>query len=253
MQPSVDTGIARFGPFEVNFERRVLRKHGVRVKLQAQPFQILAALLEKPGTTVTRDELRRRLWPDDTFVDFEHGLNAAVARLRQALGDSLEQPRYIETLAKLGYRFAARVKGESERPDPAAYWKRIGGSALPPRKSTGASPIWPDKFCREQWCLLAPPPGDSAWDAKRNWPRWERHSSQQLRATGSSCALPARLESVKARCLKISRSSSAANAPTVISQSESARSALQEARLTCRCSKLSRTWFAVAATRWRGS
>ena len=85
----------------------------MRVKMQTQPFQILAALLEKPGTTVTRDELRRRLWPDDTFVDFEHGLNAAVARLRQALGDSPEQPRYIETLAKLGYRFAARVEGET--------------------------------------------------------------------------------------------------------------------------------------------
>src|SRR6188768_264810 len=89
----------------------MLRKYGVRVKLQTQPFEILAALLEKPGTTVTRDELRRRLWPEDTFVDFEHGLNSAVARLRQALGDSPEQPRYIETRAKLGYRFAAKVAG----------------------------------------------------------------------------------------------------------------------------------------------
>jgi Tol biopolymer transport system component/DNA-binding winged helix-turn-helix (wHTH) protein len=91
----------------------VLRKHGVKVRLQAQPFQILAALLEKPGTAVTRDELRRRLWPDDTFVDFEHGLNAAVARLRQALGDSAEQPRYIERLAKRGYQFTAKVRQQA--------------------------------------------------------------------------------------------------------------------------------------------
>jgi DNA-binding winged helix-turn-helix (wHTH) protein len=87
-----------------------LRKHGLRVKIQAQPFLVLAALLEKPGSVVTRDELRGRLWPDDTFVDFEHGLNAAVTRLRQALGDSAEQPRYIETLAKRGYRFIANTE-----------------------------------------------------------------------------------------------------------------------------------------------
>ena len=114
MQPFREAGVLRFGPFEFNLERRILRKHGVRVKLQTQPFQILAALLEKPGTTITRDELRRRLWPDNTFVDFEHGLNAAVARLRQALGDSLEQPRYIETVAKFGYRFAGKLEGEPE-------------------------------------------------------------------------------------------------------------------------------------------
>ena len=114
MQPALDVGVTRFGPFEVNFERREVRKHGVRIKLQTQPFQILAALLEKPGITVTRDELRKRLWPEDTFVDFEHGLNATVARLRQALGDSVEKPRYIETLSKVGYRFCAAVKGDSD-------------------------------------------------------------------------------------------------------------------------------------------
>ena len=114
MQPFREARVLRFGPFEFNLERRTLRKHGVRVKLQTQPFQILAALLEKPGTTVTRDELRKRLWPDNTFVDFDHGLNAAVARLRQALGDSVEHPRYIETVAKFGYRFASKLEGESE-------------------------------------------------------------------------------------------------------------------------------------------
>lgn len=112
MQLYSEADVARFGPFEVNCERRVLRKNGVRIKLQAQPFQILAALLETPGRTVTRDELRRRLWRDNTFVDFEHGLNTGVTRLRRALGDSPEQPRYIETHAKLGYRFIARVEGQ---------------------------------------------------------------------------------------------------------------------------------------------
>ena len=111
MQSSRHTrDLLRFGPFEVDLQQGVLRKGGVKVRLQSQPFQVLAALLEEPGAVVTRDDLRQRLWPEDTFVDFEHGLNAAVTRLRQALGDSAEQPRYIERLAKRGYRFAAEVQ-----------------------------------------------------------------------------------------------------------------------------------------------
>lgn len=102
--------LIHFGTFEVDLQERVLRKSGMKIRLQTQPFQILAALLEEPGAVLTRDELRRRLWPDDTFVDFEHGMNAAVARLRQALGDSAEHPRYVETLAKRGYRFVATVQ-----------------------------------------------------------------------------------------------------------------------------------------------
>jgi len=124
--------IVRFGPFEVDFQLNVLRKHGVRIRLQAQPFRVLAALLEKPGTVVTRDELRRRLWPDDTFVDFEHGLNAAVTRLRQALGDSAEQPRYIETLSKHGYRFSAKVEGQAAEVDQ----KAISSPAAVPKRRT---------------------------------------------------------------------------------------------------------------------
>jgi DNA-binding response OmpR family regulator len=80
--------MVRFGTFAVDLAAGVLRKHGTRIKLQTQPFQVLAALLENPGAVVTREELRRRLWANDTFVDFEHGMNAAVARLRLALGDS---------------------------------------------------------------------------------------------------------------------------------------------------------------------
>lgn len=102
--------IIEFGPFVVELDTGVVRKHGVRIRLQQQPFQVLAALLERPGSVVTREELRRRLWPDNTFVDFEHGLNAAVNRLRQALGDSVNPPRYLETLTKRGYRFVGAVK-----------------------------------------------------------------------------------------------------------------------------------------------
>lgn len=105
--------IVRFGPFEADLREHVLRKSGVRIRLQAQPFEVLAALIERPGAVVTREELQHRLWPEDTFVDFEHGLNAAITRLRQALGDSAEHPRYIETLAKRGYRFNGTVEGLS--------------------------------------------------------------------------------------------------------------------------------------------
>jgi len=96
-----------FGSFDVNFRSRELCKHGVHVRLPGQPFDILAILLEHPGDVVTREELRQRLWPADTFVDFEHGMNNAVKKLRVALGDSAEHPLYIETLARVGYRFIA--------------------------------------------------------------------------------------------------------------------------------------------------
>lgn len=99
----------RFGLFEVDLRAGELRRQGTRIKLQEQPFQILARLIETPGEVVTRDELRQRLWPSDTFVDFDHSLNAAVRRLRDALGDSAENPRFIETVARRGYRFLAPV------------------------------------------------------------------------------------------------------------------------------------------------
>jgi DNA-binding winged helix-turn-helix (wHTH) protein len=107
----------RFGPFEVDLSTRELRKAGTRVKLSGQPFQILAALLERPGQLVSREDLRKRIWADDTFVDFGHGLNAAVNKLREALCDSAEDPRYIETLPRRGYRFIAAV--EQVAPTPA--------------------------------------------------------------------------------------------------------------------------------------
>ena len=112
----------RFGVFEVDLRSGELRKQGIRVRLQDQPFQILVLMLDKPGEVVTRDEIRHRLWPDGTFVDFEHSLNAAIKRLRAALGDSAENPRFVETLHRRGYRFIAPVNGivprgiMSERP-----------------------------------------------------------------------------------------------------------------------------------------
>src|ERR1700721_2490388 len=101
---------ARFGPFEVDLHTHELWKFGTRLKLVGQPFEILAVLLSQPGELVTREELRTRLWPADTFVDFNHGLNAAVNKLREALSDSAGAPRYVETLPRRGYRFMATVE-----------------------------------------------------------------------------------------------------------------------------------------------
>jgi TolB-like protein len=100
----------RFGRFEIDSRTRELRKDGVRLRLQEQPFALLALMLEHPGELLTRDELRDRLWPDGTFVDFEHGLNAAIKRLRAVLGDNVDRPRFVETLHRRGYRFIARVE-----------------------------------------------------------------------------------------------------------------------------------------------
>jgi TolB-like protein/DNA-binding winged helix-turn-helix (wHTH) protein len=101
--------VVRFGTFEVDVPTGELRKNGIKLKLQEQPFQVLCILLEHPGEVVTREELRSRLWPADTFVDFDHSLNAAVKRLRDALGESADAPVFIETLARRGYRFIATV------------------------------------------------------------------------------------------------------------------------------------------------
>jgi TolB-like protein/DNA-binding winged helix-turn-helix (wHTH) protein len=102
----------RFGVFEADLEAGELRKHGLRLKLSEQPFQILAMLLARPGEVVSREQLRELLWPKDTFVDFDHGLNNAVMKLREALGDSSEHPRFIETLPRRGYRFIAPVESK---------------------------------------------------------------------------------------------------------------------------------------------
>ena len=105
------SGPLRFGAFEVDLRTGELRKHGIKIKLQEQPLQILQQLLEHPGEVVTREQLQKRIWPADTFVDFDHGLYSAVQRLRDALGDTAETPRYVETLPRRGYRFVGPVSG----------------------------------------------------------------------------------------------------------------------------------------------
>jgi Tol biopolymer transport system component/DNA-binding winged helix-turn-helix (wHTH) protein len=121
--------VARFGLFEVDYASQELRKSGIKIKIQDQPFQILALLLERPGQIVTREEIQKRLWAGDTFVDFDLGLNSAVKKLRQALGDESENPRFVETLYRRGYRFLAPVQ------DDAPTAARI--TANPPQLSGG--------------------------------------------------------------------------------------------------------------------
>jgi cholera toxin transcriptional activator len=104
-----EAGLLRFGVFEVDLTAGELRKNGARIRLQEQPFQVLAALLRNAGQVVTRDELREKIWPADTFVDFDHSLNTAVNKIRESLGDSASSPRFVETLARRGYRFIAPV------------------------------------------------------------------------------------------------------------------------------------------------
>src|SRR5579862_8514423 len=123
-------GPLRFGVFELDLRAGELRKNGLRVRLQQQPFQVLAMLLERPGEVVGREELQKKLWPADTFVDFDHGLNKVINKIREALGDSAESPRFVETVARRGYRFLAEVRvsdaapvrrGElATQPDPAS-------------------------------------------------------------------------------------------------------------------------------------
>src|SRR6202040_1928586 len=101
--------ILRFGVFEVDVRAGEVHKQGVRIKLQEQPFHVLTVLLQRPGEVVTREELRNQNWPADTFVDFDNSLNTAINKLREALGDSADNPRFIETLPRRGYRFIAPV------------------------------------------------------------------------------------------------------------------------------------------------
>src|SRR5262245_59880515 len=123
--PSVSRESIRFGLFEFDPQSGELRKQGIRIRLQGQPVEILSMLLARPGELVTREELQKKLWPADTFVDFDRSLNAAMKRLRSALGDSAETPRFIETLARRGYRFLAPVNGQPVAPVEAPV-------ALPP-------------------------------------------------------------------------------------------------------------------------
>jgi cholera toxin transcriptional activator len=118
---------ARFGLFEVDLVSGELRKDGTRIRLQEQPFRVLALLLKRPGEMVTREEMRTQLWPGDTFVDFDHGLNTAVNKLREALGDVAANPRFVQTVARRGYRFIAPVQQNGVSGQPAGISGAIPG------------------------------------------------------------------------------------------------------------------------------
>src|SRR5437868_2940771 len=134
-QPITGPRIVRFGLFEADLQSGELRKNGVRLRLQEQPFQVLAALLESPGEVVTREQLRQKIWPADTFVDFDHSLNTAINKIREALGDTASNPRFVETLARRGYRFIAPVTHENGASPP-------GVLAEPATAAEGNSPAF---------------------------------------------------------------------------------------------------------------
>jgi len=137
--------VLRFGAFELDLRSGELRKTGLRVNLQEQPFKVLECLIDRPGELVTRDELRQRLWPGDTFVDFEHGVNAAVKRLRETLEDSAETPRFIETLPRRGYRFIAPVEWDQAlvvEADRAATGRGVTDQRLPADEQPAPTKRW---------------------------------------------------------------------------------------------------------------
>src|SRR6059058_4142253 len=125
--------LVRFGAFEADVQTGELRKDGVKLKFGGQPFQVLAILLERPGEVVTREELQKRLWPD-TFVDVERNLNTAVNKIREVLGDSAENPRFVETLPRRGYRFIGELEAPVQLVVPAATVK--------PDRGLQHLPIW---------------------------------------------------------------------------------------------------------------
>jgi cholera toxin transcriptional activator len=133
--------IARFGVFELDLSAGELRKNGAKLRLQEQPFQVLALLLERAGEVVTREDLRLKLWPADTFVDFDHSLNTAVNKLRETLGDSASSPRYIETLARRGYRFIAPVQHSEAKAGAGTADVETAASAVPPGRRPAEPPL----------------------------------------------------------------------------------------------------------------
>jgi len=146
-----------FGPFSVDLRAGELYKGKKKIKVQQLPLQVLGALLENPGQVVQREELKSRLWPADTFVDFEHGLNTAIKKLRQALGDNSEKPRYIETLPKKGYRFTGVLNGEMEKtPLQSVAATAIAGKIFyvcaEPDIACVVAPV--DEKAREEWQRL---------------------------------------------------------------------------------------------------
>src|SRR5215467_423714 len=151
-------GRLRFGVFELDLRAGELRKRGLRVRLQEQPFQVLAMLLEHPGEVVTREELQKKLWSADTFVDFDHGLNKAINKIREALSDSAESPRFVETVARRGYRFLAEVKVSDTAPvrSPELATEPRTSAEAPDRPGTAAELAKPKPLLSSRaWKILA--------------------------------------------------------------------------------------------------
>ena len=178
MPPAANARLYRFGIYEVDVRSGELRKSGAKLKLQEQPFQVLAMLLERPGEVLTRDQLRQRLWPADTFVDFDHSLNTAINKLRDALGDSAANPRFIETLAKRGYRFIAPVAPPLSLPgEPvlgAVDGEREGGDVPDsPQRPPGAPPTAAE-------CAVAVSRSESRADDDAELPKIDRRVGRTL-------------------------------------------------------------------------
>ena len=131
MPSTVPHSVVRFADFEVDLRAGELRRNGVRIRLQEQPFRLLAALLDAGGGVVTREELRSRLWPADTFVDFDHRLAVAVSKLRDALRDSAENPKFIETVGRRGYRLIAAVEWVDRAPQNSGPSRCVTTAAAP--------------------------------------------------------------------------------------------------------------------------
>src|SRR6202051_4682608 len=153
MEQSRATSVVRFGTYEVSLQSGEVRKAGLRIRVQQQPMKLLGILLERPGEVVSREKLRRRVWADESFGDFDQAVNSAIAKLRSALGDSAENPRFIETLPKRGYRFIAdvsvvdadaRPKGPGSGPadlqpaEPAHKFQGAGSASAPQRRPWSA-------------------------------------------------------------------------------------------------------------------
>ncbi|HYO84132.1 MAG TPA: winged helix-turn-helix domain-containing protein [Bryobacteraceae bacterium] len=145
----VNNSVASFGPFQLDYVNGELRRHGVRVRLARQPWQVLAMLAERPGEVVSKEEIRQLLWSADTFVDFEHGLNATINRLRQALGDTADNPRYIQTIPGRGYRFLGQVHTASTTPSAP-----VASAPVRVEDTAPAAPPVAERRHRVPWILL---------------------------------------------------------------------------------------------------
>ena len=155
----------RFGVFEADPGSGELRRQGIRLKLNAQPFQVLMMLLERPGELLTREEISRQLWPEGTFVDYEHGVNSAVNRIREALGDTAGNPRFIETLARRGYRFIAPVEQI-----------RLNGALLPLRPKSHLRRVPNRRRTKPGW---VPIPAYASWQHLKSYRKPPTRSSRR--------------------------------------------------------------------------